>query len=89
LLGVDVMFLLRPAHDICHACAVTPKRPAVITKRRAMTAEQGRAMALTPLDTEGAAPLQGPEADVWRTLAAWLWTTYLALVTGAIFWWVF
>jgi len=46
-------------------------------------------MALTPFDTEGVAPLRGPEADMWRTLAAWLWTTYLALVTGAVLWWVF
>ena len=46
-------------------------------------------MALTPFDTEGVAPLRGPEADMWRTLAAWLWTTYLALVTGSVLWWVF
>ena len=44
-------------------------------------------MALRPLDTE--APLRGPEADLWRTAAAWLWTTYLALVTGAVLWWIF
>jgi hypothetical protein len=25
---------------------------------------------------------------MWRTLAAWLWTTYLALVTGAVLWWL-
>ena len=46
-------------------------------------------MALTPLETEGAAPLSGPDADTWRTLAAWLWMTYLLLVTGAVLWWVF
>lgn len=49
-------------------------------------------MAFRSLDTEGAAeapPLRGPDADMWRTLAAWLWTSYLVLVTGAILWWVF
>ena len=45
-------------------------------------------MAMTPLDTEGA-PLAGPDADMWRTLAAWLWTTYLMLLTGAVLYWVF
>ena len=36
-------------------------------------------MAMTPLETEGAAQLRGPDADLWRTLAAWLWMTYLLL----------
>jgi hypothetical protein len=45
-------------------------------------------MALRRLDTEGA-PHLGADADMWRTLAAWLWTTYLAVVTGAVLWWVF
>jgi len=45
-------------------------------------------MALTPLETEGAAQLRGPDADLWRTLAAWLWMTYLLLVTGAVLWWL-
>ena len=44
-------------------------------------------MALRRLDTESA--LHGADADTWRTLAAWLWTTYLAVVTGAVLWWVF
>jgi hypothetical protein len=42
-------------------------------------------MELRPLDTEG---LRGPDADMWRTLAAWLWAAYLGLVTGAVLWWV-
>jgi hypothetical protein len=49
-------------------------------------------MAFRSLDTEGAAGtprLREPDADMWRTLAAWLWTSYLVLVTGAILWWVF
>ena len=49
-------------------------------------------MAFRSLDTEGAAGtprLREPAADMWRTLAAWLWTSYLVLVTGAILWWVF
>ncbi|HEY1288929.1 MAG TPA: hypothetical protein VGF58_11440 [Burkholderiales bacterium] len=46
-------------------------------------------MALTPLETEGAAQLGGPEADVWRTFAAWLWMAYLFLVTGVVLWWFF
>jgi len=50
---------------------------------------EGRSMALRSLDTEEAPPLSGPDADMWRTLAAWLWATYLMLVTGAILWWVF
>lgn len=45
-------------------------------------------MDLTPIDTE-APPLRGPDADMWRTLAAWLWAAYLGLVTGAVLWWVF
>ena len=46
-------------------------------------------MALTPFETEGAAAqVRGPDADLWRTLAAWLWMTYLFLVTGAVFWWL-
>ena len=44
-------------------------------------------MALTPLETE-AAQIGGPDADVWRTYAAWLWMAYLFLVTGAIVWWI-
>ena len=46
-------------------------------------------MALTPLETEAPAHLRGPDADLWRTLAAWLWMAYLALVTGAVLWWVY
>jgi len=46
-------------------------------------------MALRSLDTEEAPPLHGPDADMWRTLAAWLWAAYLVLVAGAILWWVF
>ena len=46
-------------------------------------------MALTPLETEGTAHLGGPEADVWRTFAAWLWMAYLCLVSGAVLWWFF
>ena len=46
-------------------------------------------MALTPLETEGAAQLGGPEADVWRTFAAWLWMAYLVVVTGAVAWFIF
>ena len=46
-------------------------------------------MALTPLETEAAAELRGPDADLWRTLSAWLWMTYLLLVTGAFLWWLF
>jgi hypothetical protein len=45
-------------------------------------------MALTPLETEGPAHLGGPDADLWRTLAAWLWMAYLVLVSGAVLWWV-
>jgi hypothetical protein len=45
-------------------------------------------MTFTPLDTEAPAQLGGPDADMWRTLAAWLWMTYLLLVTGAVLWWV-
>ena len=46
-------------------------------------------MALTPLETEAAAAhLRGPDADLWRTLAAWLWMAYLLVVTGAVLWWV-
>jgi hypothetical protein len=45
-------------------------------------------VAMRLLDTEGA-PLAGPDADMWRTAAAWLWTTYLMLVTGAVLYWVF
>ena len=45
-------------------------------------------MALTPLETDGAAQLRGQDADLWRTLAAWLWMTYLLLVTGAVLWWL-
>jgi hypothetical protein len=35
-----------------------------------------------------AGELRGPDADLWRTLAAWLWMTYLFLVTGAVLWWL-
>jgi hypothetical protein len=45
-------------------------------------------MDLAPLDTEGAPCLYGPDADLWRTLAGWLWAAYLGLVTGAVLWWV-
>jgi hypothetical protein len=46
-------------------------------------------MASRSFDTEEAPGLRGPGADMWRTAAAWLWASYLALVTGAILWWVF
>ena len=45
-------------------------------------------MAITPLETDDAAELRGPGADVWRTLAAWLWMTYIALLAGAMLWWL-
>jgi hypothetical protein len=51
--------------------------------------KKGLSMALSPADTEGPAARRGPDADMWRTLAAWLWTTYLALVAGAVLWWLF
>jgi len=48
-----------------------------------------RSITLTPLETEGAAQLRGPDADLWRTLAAWLWMAYLMLMSGAVLWWLF
>jgi hypothetical protein len=59
------------------------------TKTIPKTHPEGSSMALRRLDTEGAPHLHGADADMWRTLAAWLWTTYLAVVTGAVVWWVF
>jgi hypothetical protein len=44
-------------------------------------------MALRLLQTEKAPGLRGPNADIWRTVSAWIWTTYVLLIAGALLWW--
>ena len=46
-----------------------------------------RSIALTSPDAEAGAELRSVDADLWRTLAAWLWMAYLLLVSGAVLWW--
>ena len=37
---------------------------------------------------EAAQPrLRGPRVDVWNTISAWVWATYLFSVAAAFGWW--
>jgi hypothetical protein len=33
--------------------------------------------------------LRGTHADAWRTIAAWIWATYLVVAAAALLWWLF
>jgi hypothetical protein len=43
-------------------------------------------MARSPLESR-ATPLREPHPDLWRTISAWLWVTYLVALAAASLRW--
>jgi hypothetical protein len=45
-------------------------------------------MALRLVGNASAQRLRGAHADLWRTLAAWIWATYVLVIGAALLWWM-
>jgi hypothetical protein len=44
-------------------------------------------MAVRLLETTKVPRVRGAWADIWNTVSAWIWTSYLLLIAGAFAWW--
>ena len=45
-------------------------------------------MSLRLIKTAPGFRLRGPRVDVWNTVSAWLWTSYIIGLVAAFGWWV-
>ena len=45
-------------------------------------------MALRLISARPETALRAPQPDLWRTISAWVWTAYFALIAAMLAWWL-